>query len=237
MQLRIKIHCQYCGLLFDKNVHNKVYCSNRCKSNAFYHFSHKEKMSNPNYKLNYYTARKRAWTRYNTSSKNKLNQQRYRGSHLDYFKEYYSRNSEQIRANVRTYQMKNKDKVKMWIQHRDMEKSRKRGLRYALSSKGKLAAKRYSSSPKGKQTIVLKSQRRRERLAKVIHSYTKHDWMKIKSITGGVCPKCKKNVGLNNLTIDHNPPLSKAPEGFIYTKKNIGALCGPCNSSKRDVLY
>ena len=34
------------------------------------------------------------------------------------------------------------------------------------------------------------------------------------------------------LSLDHNPPISKAPIGFIYTIDNVQPMCKSCNSSK-----
>lgn len=41
-------------------------------------------------------------------------------------------------------------------------------------------------------------------------------------------------IGLENLTLDHIVPLSKAPDGFIYTIDEIQFLCRRCNSRKHN---
>ena len=49
--------------------------------------------------------------------------------------------------------------------------------------------------------------------------------------THGFC-KCGKWVGEDKLTLDHILPISKAPEGFVYTIDDVQFLCGSCNSIK-----
>ena len=51
-------------------------------------------------------------------------------------------------------------------------------------------------------------------------------------LTKGYCPKCKKFIGINKLTLDHIFPLSKAPKGLTYTINDVQPLCKSCNSRK-----
>ncbi len=74
--------------------------------------------------------------------------------------------------------------------------------------------------------------KRTERINKIEHNFSFYDWWEKVLETKGVCPECKENVGVYKLTMDHIMPVSKAPEGFIYTLEGVKPLCKPCNSSK-----
>ena len=76
--------------------------------------------------------------------------------------------------------------------------------------------------------------KRNERMNKVEHNFSFYEWWGMVLETKGICPGCKVDVGLYNLTMDHIVPVSKVPEGFVYTIKDIRPLCKPCNSSKSD---
>jgi 5-methylcytosine-specific restriction endonuclease McrA len=61
----------------------------------------------------------------------------------------------------------------------------------------------------------------------------------MKEVTQGVCPCCKRNVGLSYITLDHIYPISKANDDYkrtgvkrVYTIDDIQPLCRSCNSSK-----
>ena len=45
---------------------------------------------------------------------------------------------------------------------------------------------------------------------------------------------CKKDLGIENLTLDHIFPISKAHEGRIYTIDDVQPLCIRCNTKKND---
>lgn len=99
------------------------------------------------------------------------------------------------------------------------------------------------NTPKGKLNAIFNNLRRRERLANVKRGYTKKEWFeKVKQAKIiGVCSRCKHNFtegvrSLHQLTMDHNPPLSKVPKDFIYTIKNLEPLCFSCNAKKQDKL-
>lgn len=64
------------------------------------------------------------------------------------------------------------------------------------------------------------------------HTFTPAQWQAKLSATRGICPGCKKNVGISKLTLDHIKPISRAREGDTYTIDDVQPLCLPCNSSK-----
>ena len=92
--------------------------------------------------------------------------------------------------------------------------------------------KEYYHSPNGKKSRRKGMLKRLERMDGVIHDFTFYEWQEKVLETKGICPECKENVGINKLTLDHIVPVSKAPEGFTYTIKDVTPLCKSCNSSK-----
>lgn len=73
---------------------------------------------------------------------------------------------------------------------------------------------------------------RRIKKNKMIHNFSYNEWQKKLKATKGICPNCKKYIGIENLTIDHIYPISKAKEGHIYNLKDVQPLCKRCNSKK-----
>jgi 5-methylcytosine-specific restriction endonuclease McrA len=57
----------------------------------------------------------------------------------------------------------------------------------------------------------------------------KTDWWRAK-IAAGVCHYCKRNVGAENLTLDHVLPVAR---GGKSTRGNCVPCCKECNSSKK----
>jgi len=92
----------------------------------------------------------------------------------------------------------------------------------------------YRKSPKGKLIRLFVKHKRRERERGLLHGFTKSDWLAKIKLTNGFCPICKKHFDekLHRLTLDHNPPISKAPKGFVYKIDNVIPLCFLCNSKK-----
>ena len=104
--------------------------------------------------------------------------------------------------------------------------------KYKQSPKRKLDMKKYNQPSKGKLARTIIKSRRRERLKKLVTAYTTKDWKDLLEEANGICSKCNVFVGKEKLTLDHIIPISKAVEGYVYTKKNIQPLCKSCNTSK-----
>jgi len=73
----------------------------------------------------------------------------------------------------------------------------------------------------------------------ILESFTDEELQQKLKKTKGICPKCKKDVGIKGLQLDHIYPISKASEDFkntgkkrIYIIEDIQPLCRVCNSSK-----
>ena len=88
--------------------------------------------------------------------------------------------------------------------------------------------------------------RKLERKKSIIHQFIEQEFQNKLNETKGICsgfncePHC---IGIENLTLDHIYPISKAFEDFlktgikqIYTINDIQFLCQSCNSSKNNFL-
>ncbi len=106
-------------------------------------------------------------------------------------------------------------------------------IKYKGSHKKELKRlKRYRNTKRGKLTRTFLQLKRQRKIKGLKESFKLHEWINKLKSTKGICPKCGENVGLNKLTKDHTPPITKAPKGFIYTINNVNPLCLSCNSSK-----
>jgi 5-methylcytosine-specific restriction endonuclease McrA len=94
--------------------------------------------------------------------------------------------------------------------------------------------RKWVSTKRGRFLQNLKNHTRRGKEKVVIHQFTPEQWKEKIETTGGICPMCKENVGIENLELDHIIPLAKAKENQIYTIDDIQPLCRTCNRRKKD---
>ncbi len=85
---------------------------------------------------------------------------------------------------------------------------------------------------KNKDRINEYKRRREVKKRNVVENFSNQEWKKKLLNTKGICPKCEKYIGLDKLTIDHTPPISKVPIGFVYIIDHVSPLCISCNSIK-----
>ena len=116
---------------------------------------------------------------------------------------------EEYKLNNKSSKQKAKFKLKIW---KDDNKERLKNL-----------SKSWRENNKEKITLI--QSRRRERIKNLNRSFIPEEWKKKLQETNGYCPKCKKYYGMNNLTLDHIIPISRAPKGFNYTIDEIQVLC------------
>lgn len=65
--------------------------------------------------------------------------------------------------------------------------------------------------------------------------FTKEEWDSKLGATQGFCPKCRKNVGIEKLSVDHVFPrivYEKLKQNHIYSINEVQPLCKSCNSQK-----
>lgn len=107
--------------------------------------------------------------------------------------------------------------------------------KYVQSDKGKEWQRLWNKTEKGKIRSKIGNIRRRERLAGVIKKYNRAQVLKKIEDTQGYCPICKVQFTRERkhwITLDHNPPLSLVPKGFVYTIDKIEIICQSCNSRR-----
>ncbi len=92
--------------------------------------------------------------------------------------------------------------------------------------------KKYNRTPKGISSIHRSTHNRRARKNNITHDFTKKEWESKLASTNGICSICEKNVGIDNLTLDHILPISKVPIGAVYTIDDVQPLCSTCNARK-----
>lgn len=115
---------------------------------------------------------------------------------------------------------------------------------YQQTSSFKESMIKYKSSLKGRLNSARCKQRRRMIKKNIIEVFSVNEWLQMKEATKGVCPYCNKDVGLNNITLDHIYATNNAYKDFlktnikrIYTIKDIQPLCNICNAKKKDMIW
>ena len=111
-------------------------------------------------------------------------------------------------------------------------RKRKKTGEYAIHYKNN--RKNYWASPRGKMVGALKNARLK--YPHVKHNITVKELVSKLEKADGVCPLCRKKVGLNKLTLDHAiPPDILEGEGFVYRIDDVQFLCKKCNTSKNQI--
>jgi len=105
-------------------------------------------------------------------------------------------------------------------------------------------SREYRKTVIGRAQARYYNQKRREWKKGIIDGYTKKEFLAKVSGTKGFCPACNERFtksyhSKHELTLDHTPPVSKVPKGFVYTIAMITPLCRSCNAKKgnKDLWY
>ena len=140
-----------------------------------------------------------------------------------YNKKYYKEHKDEIAEQQKDYYLKNKGKK--------LERQRKYYLEH------KKERNEYGKKHKHENRKYYREIDRRREIKKknLFEDFTLEEWKQKLAETKGICPLC--NTPFSEVypfcaTIDHTPPISKAPDGFHYTIDNITPMCGSCNSAK-----
>lgn len=196
------IECFGCGAKIKNTCWNKKYCP-KCKKKQHSKISENWAIKNPE--------RKKEIDARRNPEKRKAYHKKRRKEYPEHVhnldKARYIRDGKKRRALVRKYHRENKDAI------------RNTKRKYRASEHGRLKCQDH-----GRKRRVIKNN--------ASHSFTLKEWKEKISKTKGICPKCKEDVGILKLTMDHNPPLSKVPKGFVYTINEVKPLCKSCNSKK-----
>ena len=206
----IKI-CKYCGKSFEPNPskfnYNQIYCNKKCNRKAYSH-SNKGKLSR-------IRVLKRVKEKYHNDSE-------------------YNKHLRNIYHKYATSEKGRKTKAEYRKRYRKTIKGILVNLKYIKSDKRKKSLKKYTDSEKGKENSMRASIKRRTLKQKIKHDYSYEEWTQKKKDTFGICPRCNRWVGIDKLSLDHIIPISKVPEGFVYTINDVQPLCRSCNSAKNN---
>lgn len=143
--------------------------------------------------------------------------------HIFLQKKYYKKNKKKILLYKKHYYNKNKSKIL-----KREEIYRKKNRKKILNSERRARQNHPETHRKKNRKYCLKKKQ-------LVEQFTVKEWMKKVQKTNGVCPVCGRfysEVFPFCATLDHTPPISKAPVGFCYTIDNINPMCGSCNNSK-----
>jgi hypothetical protein len=161
-----------------------------------------------------------------------------------YYKEYYKspkyklyRQSQKRKEYEYNYARlkETKEKSKKYSKTNSFKKCQKR---YYDSKKGKLVKKRYYYTKNGmKNNYNQRIKKRSRSKSKILtHGFSIDDWLKKLNETEGFCIGYKREkhyVGIKKLTMDHNPSISLALDGYIYKIEDVTPLCFSCNTRKK----
>jgi len=198
--------CVVCGSEFLSRKSNQIYCKQRCNGWATYH-RHKTSISLVNKR------------RYHKELKNNNN---FLLKRKIYRKKYY-------------HAEKNQERI--LIKRKEEKKIRKKwDKKYRMTDKCKTTQKKYNHTYKGKVCAYNQRMKRKDNLKKVVNHFSGLEWFLKVYKTHGFCPICDKHIGVDNLTLDHIIPISKAPNEFIYTINDVQPLCKSCNSRKNNKM-
>lgn len=105
-------------------------------------------------------------------------------------------------------------------------------LRAAENPEATKAAKaRYAATPRGKDTALESTHRRRARLMGARGSHTRAQFRRMAEAWGCKCLACQQVFGVDELEADHVMPIAMGGDNTIF---NIQPLCQPCNRRKAD---
>ncbi len=200
--LSAKMKCALCNQTMDRTVYNKKYCE-PCKKKISSMRSSKWAKK--------YPEKKKFTDSLRDIEKRREGQRKYRKKNIKNYKIKdglkYLNSAETRRKQARDYHKLHKDEIK-------------------------ITKIKYRKNPKNKSRLSFLSNKRRVRKKQMQHEFTLDEWNERLRETKGICPGCKINVGIENLTMDHILPISKASPGQKYSIIMVQPLCKSCNSKK-----
>lgn len=165
------------------------------------------------------------WGRKNPE-KRKENHLKFKKKNPDYYSDYnhkyYEQNKESENERAKKYHQKNKELILQKL------KEYREANREYFSKHNK----EYRKTPRGREIVRKIKRLRYEKKKGVKTMYSLKEWKLKLAMTKGICPNCNKFIGIDKLTLDHNPPLAIVPEGFVYTINEVFPLCHSCNAKK-----
>lgn len=178
--------------------------------------------------------------KYRHEHKERVNEasRKYHHEHKEHLNEisrkYHHEHKEEENKNRRKYHQKHKDKEnrvrrEYWQKNKDKINKERRKNRMKHHKVEKIYKQ------KNKDKVNQQNRKRRLKKNQLFEDFTLDEWIQKIDETKGICPICNKSYSEISpfcATIDHTPPISKAPVGFHYTINDVIPMCGSCNSSK-----
>ena len=152
-----------------------------------------------------------------------------------YRKVYRELNHAKICLDQKRYYLENKEKIKEYQGgyrdcNRELVNKNQKRYYHENTDRAMESQSKYYNGNRDKIRHMRAMYRARKRGA--VGWYTLDDWQKLLDVSGGVCPSCKMDVGVDSLTRDHIIPVSKGGSNWL---DNIQPLCHSCNCSKNDL--
>jgi len=227
--------CRYCDNDFVSTISHFFYCSDTCR-NASRKAQNKEFGKSPNrlaYLQVWNKSPKRLAYRKEYDSK-RIKYKKCKYCHADFVtskKLFYFCKEDCAIAYTKLYdqEYQKSPERKMWL--KDYMSRPDVHERYMALSRG------YRKTEHGRAKARYYGGTRRVRVLETVAGYTRKEFLDKIKATNGFCSGCnhpfsKDFRSKHELTLDHEPPVSKAPKGFVYTIDMISPLCRSCNSKK-----
>lgn len=155
-------------------------------------------------------------------------QKKYYQENKEYFKQYRKNNPERFGDKYyikkigdvpkKIIEIRKKREKKYFEKHKNTEEFKRRKRRNSRNYR--------INHPERERNGIFKEMQLSE-------SFTDKEWESKVKETNGICFLCGRFYEEGyGLSLDHNPPVSKAPIGFVYTINDVQPVCRSCNSSK-----
>jgi 5-methylcytosine-specific restriction endonuclease McrA len=207
-QIKVK-KCKYCGNEFITNKKQKFYCKNEC------------------FKAQKYLRDQAYFSTLKGREVKQKSQLKRKDKKKEYDKSYFS--------TPLGKEVKRRSKIKR--KEHITEQTKEYQSRPEIHEKRMAQSRAFKHTDKGRANARYYGNIRRGRKEETTIGYTKQEWMNKMKATNGFCPICNRPFTLgyhskHEMSMDHNPPISKAGKRFVYTIDMISPLCRSCNSKK-----
>lgn len=125
------------------------------------------------------------------------------------------------------YRQRNKDNPEYQQRKKEHQKRYYETHKDKFRKQSREGARRYRQRHPDRMTIIRENSRAKNDYG-LTTKITEDEWKAIK-YKSPICPRCKKDVGCENLEMDHIIPMK---DGGKHTIDNIQALCRTCNARK-----
>ena len=170
------------------------------------------------------------------------NQHWCRNCQKQYMKQYRPNHKEEVIDYNKNYKQEHKDEIKKYNKKHKLEHKKEINIynKTYVQANPEKEYKRHKKYRENNRDKIRKKQRKYYlRKYQLSEKFTIEEWKQKADSTNGICPLCTRpysEIYPFCATMDHTPPVSRAPIGFVYTIDNVNPMCGSCNSSKNNSL-